>query len=283
MPLSYFPCPRLFRNGELSQSLQDPYLDEEEGVSRISMLLGVVTFVVVAMGAYNLAWRQPQLASLREIAQSKSAIIEIDATGKASKAIVPSTRAEITVEGSDLPQKAALQADPLIAAIQSELLNLGLYDGPADGIPGQTLREAIANWQRRNQLPITGAANAELLEKLAFERQIRAAQNFDIPPSASSEETASVQIITAPSAAPQAGQITASTNEATGVDLRQIQIGLADLGYRPGAIDGQWREQIAQAIREFEKDRGLPVTGKPSLGLMAELGDYVGQPSAQLQ
>ena len=102
MPLSYFPCPRLFRNGELSQSLQDPYLDEEEGVSRISMLLGVVTFVVVAMGAYNLAWRQPQLASLREIAQAKSAIIEIDATGKASKAIVPSTRAEITVEGSDL-------------------------------------------------------------------------------------------------------------------------------------------------------------------------------------
>lgn len=52
---------------------------------------------------------------------------------------------------------------------------------------------------------------------------------------------------------------------------KKIQQKLTDLGYAPGAIDGQPGPKTQAAIREFEQNARLPVTGQPSEELLAAL------------
>jgi membrane-bound lytic murein transglycosylase B len=46
---------------------------------------------------------------------------------------------------------------------------------------------------------------------------------------------------------------------------------LSRLGYATGASDGQVTGRTAEAIRSFERDNGLPVTGEPGLNLLRQL------------
>lgn len=54
-----------------------------------------------------------------------------------------------------------------------------------------------------------------------------------------------------------------------------IEEGLARLGYPVGPLDGALDERTIAAIRAFENDRGLSVTGKPSLALLTLLAPPV--------
>jgi peptidoglycan hydrolase-like protein with peptidoglycan-binding domain len=45
---------------------------------------------------------------------------------------------------------------------------------------------------------------------------------------------------------------------------RQIQLGLKRRGYDPGPVDGLLGRRTARAIRAFQADHGLAVTGMPS-------------------
>lgn len=47
----------------------------------------------------------------------------------------------------------------------------------------------------------------------------------------------------------------------------EIQVSLTRLGYSPGPVDGQYGPRTADAIRGYEYNNQLPVTGYPSPGL----------------
>ncbi len=64
----------------------------------------------------------------------------------------------------------------------------------------------------------------------------------------------------------EAGNKTRLTNQ-----TRQIQQYLLALGYKPGKADGIAGRATLRAIREFERDSGLPVTGKVTASLLAGL------------
>lgn len=53
--------------------------------------------------------------------------------------------------------------------------------------------------------------------------------------------------------------------------MTRVQAGLAELGYEPGAINGQLGQQTRNAILKFEHDRGIAPTGDISAPLIAEL------------
>lgn len=55
--------------------------------------------------------------------------------------------------------------------------------------------------------------------------------------------------------------------------VEQLQAGLADMGLYDGAVDGMLDERTASAISQFEASRGLSVTGRPSVGVLAALGE----------
>ncbi len=52
--------------------------------------------------------------------------------------------------------------------LQTRLRDLGLYNGPIDGIIGAKTKAAIASFQGQNNLPVTGQADTKTLKSLGF-------------------------------------------------------------------------------------------------------------------
>ncbi|HEY7459906.1 MAG TPA: peptidoglycan-binding protein [Xanthobacteraceae bacterium] len=63
-------------------------------------------------------------------------------------------------------------------------------------------------------------------------------------------------------------------------DPKEVQQLLSDLGLDPGAINGQPGRKTEQAIREFQKSRGLAVNGQASLALVGQLRNALKQRTA---
>jgi peptidoglycan hydrolase-like protein with peptidoglycan-binding domain len=141
--------------------------------------------------------------------------------------------------------KKNLRRDRLIVAIQKELAGLGYFEGPADGIAGEQTRQAVKAYQRKNGLAQTGKLDQRLLDHIRFSNELLTASEYTNAISASPADDR----------------------------VRQVQKGLAALGYRPGGFDGALGTQTREAIRQFERDRGWPVTGEITDLLLAELSD----------
>jgi peptidoglycan hydrolase-like protein with peptidoglycan-binding domain len=58
---------------------------------------------------------------------------------------------------------------------------------------------------------------------------------------------------------PPASGLPESSHE--GADIRGVQQALVDKGYYKGRVDGVWGPQSDRAIRKFQRDNGLPVSG----------------------
>jgi len=54
----------------------------------------------------------------------------------------------------------------LVAQAQEQLMLLGLYPGPADGVNGMLTRDAIRSYQAANNLPVTGTISSDLLRSM---------------------------------------------------------------------------------------------------------------------
>jgi Putative peptidoglycan binding domain len=57
-------------------------------------------------------------------------------------------------------------ADTTVQAVQTELTQLGYYNGPVDGIFGPTTRDAVAKYQMDKQLDVTGSLSPDTLQSL---------------------------------------------------------------------------------------------------------------------
>ena len=137
----------------------------------------------------------------------------------------------------------------LTASIQRQLVYLGFYKGAVDGQSGPQTIAAIKLYQRRNTLKQTGQVSGRLLEHLEFSRKIADASNA----------TGSIPDRPAPSAVPSDR-------------ILRIQQQLSLFGYAPGTPDGVLGAATIKAIKQFEADRSLPVTGKITSALIRELG-----------
>ena len=162
-----------------------------------------------------------------------------------------STRVDVIV--SDRKQGTiVLKYDPRVEEVQRALLATGNYKGMVDGVAGRNTRLAIAAYQRSAGLRINGEVSNELIEHLRYTQQVAAASQF----------TASV------------AELQKDPGEAAA--LRQVQTGLAELGYAPGEITGDLTSATIRAIIQFEKDRGLPSDGTVSSELLAEISKMSG-------
>jgi peptidoglycan hydrolase-like protein with peptidoglycan-binding domain len=162
-----------------------------------------------------------------------------------------STRVDVIV--SDRRQGTiVLRYDPRVEEVQRGLLATGNYKGMVDGVAGKNTRLAIAAYQRSAGLRINGEVSNELIEHLRYTQQVTAASQF----------TASVSEL--------------EKNSGEAAALRQVQTGLAELGYAPGEITGDLTSATIRAIIQFEKDRGLPSDVTVSSALLAEISKMSG-------
>ncbi len=161
------------------------------------------------------------------------------------------TSVTATVLVDEMP---SVMRDAYIRAIQEELTAHGYYAGPADGIVGRHTINAIRLYQRDADLPIDGHATDMLLNHLKFAMpKIYAAAPFHEP-------TAS------PRRRYYAPRLTADT-----------QMMLNHLGYYTGPIDGITGPRTQAAVRRYQRDHGLPLTGE----LTASLTDHLRQTRAE--
>jgi peptidoglycan hydrolase-like protein with peptidoglycan-binding domain len=138
--------------------------------------------------------------------------------------------------------------DPVIEDIQRALAKSGYYAFAIDGVNGKRTRDAISAYQQANGLDITGEASAALVDHIKFTQTIIEA----------------------------AGPIAETKNEAGPDKIIQAQTGLSELGYLQGPPNGTMGIDTREAIRNFERDRGLPETGEVSSALLTELGKTSG-------
>lgn len=134
--------------------------------------------------------------------------------------------------------------DNLVAAIQSALRARGLYDEPVDGAMGPATRAAISAYEEKAGLEVTGAPSVALLASLS-------SPAMPTPAKAALPSTAT---------------------------LKRLQQALVAKGYGPITVDGIYGSETAGAIRRYELDQGLSVTGTVSAALLSRLGVTAAQP-----
>jgi peptidoglycan hydrolase-like protein with peptidoglycan-binding domain len=169
-----------------------------------------------------------------------------------SDPITGSTRVTVDAAHDEQPGTVTLRYDATVESVQRELAASSLYSGKVDGVSGQRTKIAIIAYQRANGLDETGLASPELIEHIRYTRQITDALNM-------------TEAMPAP-AKPQrlAPQKAVDT-------VTRVQVGLAQLGYEPGVINGELGQATRAAILRFERDRGIAPTGDISPTLIVEL------------
>jgi peptidoglycan hydrolase-like protein with peptidoglycan-binding domain len=211
-------------------------MDEvEDRQPRLSVSAGAVLIAAVLLSAtisYNALWRQALHGPMSLVAGLPSA----------APAGEGSTRVVVDLDEPQ-PTTVTLRYDPVVEQVQRELAASGIYNGPIDGVAGKRTQLAIIAYQRMNQLDETGAANPALIDHIQLTRQFAEA----------ADTTASLPA------------------DGASDSIRSVQLRLGELGYDPGVIDGELGAQTQIAIRHFQQDRGLTVTGSLSEGLLVEL------------
>ena len=216
---------------------------EEDDAPRLGVSTVVVALTVIVLAAaigYNtLTQSAPQASEANGVATSDG------------DPFTGSTR--VTVDATNENQRGStvtLRYDATVESVQRELAASGLYSGKVDGVFGQRTKIAIVAYQRSNGLDETGFASPELIEHIRYTRRIAEAVNMT--------DSAPVR--------PQRLPPLKAADTVT-----RVQVGLAELGYEPGAINGQLGQETRNAILRFEHDRGIAPTGDISPTLIVEL------------
>lgn len=146
-----------------------------------------------------------------------------------------------------LPMETPVEAMPpqmahaYIVDLQAELAAHGYRPGAADGVLGARTKQAIRQYQKDAGLQVNGVASKELFEHM----------KFALPKVNAKAEAAP--------AAPSRALVS------------EVQRGLAARGYYAGAVDGVAGSATREAVRRFQADASLPVTGAVDQRLAGEL------------
>ncbi|MBM3519385.1 MAG: peptidoglycan-binding protein [Alphaproteobacteria bacterium] len=169
-------------------------------------------------------------------------------------AVTASTLEGMARQASSPRPTIRLKYDPVVESVQSELQKIGYYPGPVDGVAGKRTRQAIIAYQKTVGLAQSGEASAELAEHIRYTREVAQASLF----------TGSTDVV-------------ADDVAETRAEVRRVQTGLSELAYEPGRISGELTDATLDAIRAFQRDRGLAETGAITDALISELEKLSGQ------
>lgn len=140
---------------------------------------------------------------------------------------------------------AAEQPSDLVMAIQRELSGAGQYSGVRDGRPSRGLTAAIADYETKQGLAVSGEATDALLKRLILGQSLTASTGHP------------------------AGEIIPGS-AADGL-LRWVIERLNTLGYDAGKSQGRPEAKLATAVRAFEAAERLAPSGRITEQLVRRL------------
>ncbi len=144
--------------------------------------------------------------------------------------------------------QAPMMRKRTVTIVQRQLRSQGLYRGRIDGVQGPQTRVAIIRFQRLHRLPATGNLNAATMRQLAI---VRSAGE-------SGEASRAME--------PGAGMTMHSTQV-----IQRVQRELRGEGLYRGPIDGVDGPATHTAIRRFQRQENIPVTGSLNRTTLHEL------------
>ena len=164
-----------------------------------------------------------------------------------------------------------LKYDPLIQDAQRELLALGVYKGPIDGVNGLTTKQAITAYQQLNGLAQNGIATDELVNHMKFTHKVQAAAQFT-----GSVDQASVDPVLSTTAQAtviyeKAAADAVAASKAQELSVKRVQVVLAGLGYPIKRMDGHVNAETRAAILKYQMDNGMDMNGGVDKTLTAAL------------
>ncbi|MBD1545214.1 peptidoglycan-binding protein [Roseibium aggregatum] len=185
------------------------------------------------------------------------------------------------IEPEDRRGTAMPQASQLVLDLQTALRRQDLYNGPLDGISGPATEQAIRMYERAQGQVETGEPTEALLARITLQGAAPVPAVIPVPrkkPSADGGEVLET-VKTDPAAhTPEAASGAApDTAPETDPQIVQIQKLLSDLGYGPLQADGVMGENTEIAIKRFQLNWDLPITGKVSPDLVARLESVSGR------
>ena len=130
-------------------------------------------------------------------------------------------------------RKGSVSNDVLV--MQRKLRELGFFSGEPDGEFSEATQRAVESFQMVNGLPITGVADGATLMRLMADSPIT--------------WTAFLT------------EMSAGEGD-TGLNVYTLQKRLTQMGYFTGSCTAAYGELTAQAVRDFQTDSGLEVTGE---------------------
>ena len=162
-----------------------------------------------------------------------------------------------------MPSAAPHQRAELVTEIQRELIKRGLFEGAADGRLGPKTDAAIRDFETLANMKVTGEPSEELLHVL----QRPAKTELHKSDSLKGRNDLIGDLLSAPPPATGSGQRVVA-----------VQRALNDFGYGPVKATGTIGPETTAAIRKFESERKMPVTGQVSVRLIRELAAVTGRP-----
>lgn len=208
--------------------------------------------VAVNMAAFQ--GRGPSEASSIETGGLPSRGSWIDGPGVGSGPVTPETKPPALPGPSGPPRQSEdVNTAALTRGIQRELDARGYDAGPPDGIAGLVTRSAIFAYEYDNGLVLTGKPSEPLLSQIVL-------------------GSSSLQQNSA-----RPGQTMSPDGESLVRDAKQK---LNALGYQTGAAGGALTPELTRAIRKFETEQKLKVTGRISGPMMSRLIRLQGQAKA---
>lgn len=160
-----------------------------------------------------------------------------------------------------------------IEALQIELTELGYYSGLIDGVFGEQTGEALGAFQEAEGLEVTQSIDPETFDRLNARYE---AEVVDAHIAASGYEQAPPETVAPDAAASADGATTVLRPGDRGPEVEALQRRLAELGYRPGSVDGRFGGETASAVLAFEKREGLSRDGLAGPEVMARLASPEG-------
>ncbi len=164
----------------------------------------------------------------------------------------------------------------LVRDLQARLAEQGLYSGKIDGISGSRTQSAIVAYQEAQGLPVTGKPTADILDHITTASVETAAKAPEptpvaVNPAPAAEPPQTIEAVVGEPVAEQPEPIPTAADIAQRNRYLSVQRALNQIGYGPVAEDGRPGDAIDNAIRRFELDNGLPITGTPDDGVLERL------------
>jgi peptidoglycan hydrolase-like protein with peptidoglycan-binding domain len=183
-------------------------------------------------------------------------VLYLQGAGRARGPRVDASSPQPTKTTGTAPVATPPQTEVPIRAIQVELESRGYGVGRPDGVLSLVTRAAILAYEVDHGLPLTADASEDLLKAMVL---------------GSADDTIAATQSRAP-VGPHAEQL-----------IKTVQRSLTELGFGPIKIDGHLGEATNTAISRFERDQGVPPTGRISAAMVAKLARAAAQTPAARQ